>query len=317
MSTRHAHSKPSSRPARIQAAVWPALLLFACGVAVADAPAAQQPAATPPQKLLIWPASTPDAIAGVESPDQESVASWHERFVRNVTRASMDFYPPEPGKANGGAVIVCSGGAFRFLSMDGGEQIARWLNARGIAAFMLRYRLKPTPRLGLFFYPEMLFVLPPLLSGRKIDEVKPLAAPAIADGVQAVRFVRSHAASWHLSPDRIGIAGFSAGGMVAIGASLTPEARDRPNFTAALYSGPLDLGPVPADAPPLFAAAAADDPLTPLATVPMAAAWKAGGAPVEVHIYQHGGHGFGIRKAGNDSDQWTDEFSAWLAARGV
>lgn len=294
------------------------LFLWGMAVSCASAPAVQSVAAAP-LNLPIWPDA---AAAGADSTapkEQESVASWHERFIRNVTQASVDVYLPESSRANGGAMIVCPGGGFRFLTMEGeGEQVEHWLNQRGIAAFILHYRLKPTPRSDLLFYLRMLIELPPLLSGKAINDPKAFAMfapPAIADGTQAVRFVRSRAEQWHLAPDRIGMLGFSAGGVVAVGASLATDARDRPDFTAALYSGPLDTGPVPADAPPLFAAAAADDPLTALGTQPFAAAWKAGGAPVELHIYQKGGHGFGMQKKGTDSDRWVDDFSAWLEAR--
>jgi len=277
-------------------------LLWAAGVSAA------------PLNLPIWPDAAAAAGSG-EPSEQDSTASWHEHFVRNVRRASLDVYLPDASKATGTGMIVCPGGAFRFLTMEGeGERIAQWLNDRGIAAFILHYRLKPTARSELLFLAQMLYQLPPLLNGSKVDEIKPLATPAIADGVQAVRFVRGRAGQWQLAPDRIGMIGFSAGGMVTLGTSLTPEVHNRPDFSAAIYSGPLDLGRVPADAPPLFAAAAADDPLTALATRPIAAAWKAGGAPVELHIYQHGGHGF---KKGTDSERWTDDFSAWLQARHV
>jgi len=297
------------------------LLSWATAATAASAPA-QPPASAAPPNLLIWPADDAGAGTGSGEPkEQESVASWHQRFVRNVTRASVDVYLPEPSRANGAAMIVCPGGGFRFLTMEGeGEQVEHWLNQRGIAAFILHYRLKPTPRSDLLFYIRMLIELPPLFSGKGIKDKQSfmsLEAPAIADGTQAVRFVRSEAATWHLAPDRIGVLGFSAGGVVAVGASLAAEPKDRPDFAAALYSGPLDIGSVPADAPPLFMGAAADDPLTALGTQPIAAAWKAGGAPVELHVYQKGGHGFGMQKKGTDSDRWVDDFSAWLEARGL
>jgi acetyl esterase/lipase len=286
-------------------AVATACLLWAAGASAA------------PLNLPIWP--DPAAAGGEpgEPREQDSTASWHEHFIRNVRQASIDVYLPDPSpdssRTSGTGMVVCPGGAFRFLTMEGeGERIAHWLNARGIAAFVLHYRLKPTPHSELLFLLQMLYELPPLLNGSKVGEIKPLAGPAIADGVQALRFVRARAAQWQLKPGRLGMIGFSAGGMVALGTSLTTQAQDRPDFSAAIYSGPLDVAPVPADAPPLFAAAAADDPLTTLATQPIAAAWKAAGAPVELHIYQHGGHGF---KKGTDSEHWTEDFGAWVQVR--
>ncbi|MGH8529934.1 MAG: alpha/beta hydrolase [Nevskiales bacterium] len=299
-------------------------ITLGCGLAVAGflffAAAASaretQDAAAPvaPRNLSIWPDGAAAGAGGVEQDEQKFTAPFgHERFIRNVTRASVDVYLPNPSAANGSAMIVCPGGGFRFLTMDGeGEPVAQWLNSKGTTAFILHYRLKPTPKSDLLFVAQMLFVLPSLLSGKAIGDIKPLATPAIADATQALRFIRSQAASWHLDPDRIGMIGFSAGGMVAVGASLVDDARDRPAFTAAIYSGPLDIGTVPADAPPLFTAAAADDPLTDLATRPIASAWKAGGAPVDLHIYEHGGHGFGVATKGADSDRWLADFTAWL-----
>ncbi len=263
-----------------------------------------------PRNLAIWPGSAPAGEA------EEASTLRGQSFVRNVVRASVDAYLPEPSRANGGALVVCPGGAFRFLNIgEEGSRIAQWLNGKGYAAFVLHYRLKPTPRSDLLFVLNMLFELPPLLSGKAImdrDSFLAYADPAIADGRQALRFVRDHAQAWRIDPKRIGMVGFSAGGVVALGASVGGDPAARPDFSAAIYSGPVELGRVPPDAPPLYLAAADDDPLTALATRPVAAAWNAARAPVELRIYQHGGHGF---KSGTDSDRWMDEFGVWLDAR--
>jgi acetyl esterase/lipase len=287
----------------------PALLLVGC--AAAKPPVA--PAAVP-LNLYIWP-DADVAVAKSGEPKEQDFGSSDEPMVRNVTQASVDVYLPDPATAKGGAMLVCPGGAFYFLTMQNeGIKIAHWLNARGTAAFVLHYRLRPTPRWAPAFYLKMLFVLPSLLSGKSTKSIEPDALPAVADGEQAMRYIRSHSADWHLDPQRIGVTGFSAGGMVAVGTALTRDAQARPDFAAALYSGPLEVKQVPADAPPLFAAAAADDPLTAIGTQPIAAAWTAGSAPVELHIYKTGGHGF---KPGSDSDRWKNDFGAWLAARGL
>lgn len=290
----------------------PAHSLVAAGALAALLWAAGAWAGAPPRNVEIWPQAAPQAG---EAREQDSVIKGR-RFVRNVTRASLDVYLPSDAAADGSAVVVCPGGAFRFLNMsDEGERIARWLNARGVAAFVLHYRLKHTPQSDFLFFAKMLFELPPLLSGKALDDpaqFKVYEPPAVDDGRQALRWLRGQAAQWHLAADRIGIAGFSAGGVVALGTALAPQAEARPDFVAALYSGPVDTGHVPADAPPLYAAAAEDDPLTALATRPIAQAWKAAGATVELHLYQHGGHGF---KSGTDSDRWMDDLGAWLDAR--
>jgi acetyl esterase/lipase len=282
------------------------LLLAGCATA-------KQPDAAPPN-LYVWPNGAAAVVKSGE-PKEQDFGSSDQPMVRNVTQASIDVYLPDPAAAKGGAMLVCPGGAFYFLTMQNeGIKIARWLNARGTAAFVLHYRLRPTPRWAPLFYLKMIWVLPPLLSGKSTKAIEPDALPPIADGEQAMRYIRGRAAEWHLDPRKIGVVGFSAGGMVAVGTALTRDAQARPDFAASLYSGPLEVKQVPADAPPLFAAAAADDPLTAIGTQPIAAAWQAGGAPLELHIYQTGGHGF---KPGSGSDRWMDDFGAWLSARGL
>jgi len=238
--------------------------------------------------------------------------------VRNVSQATLTPFLPDPSKATGAAMIVAPGGGTLVLSMDTqGYQIARWLNERGIAAFVLKYRLVPTPaRTDLFL--KMVGMPRPVYS----DVIPPGQSQAeeIAtreDASEAVRYVRSHSSQWKLSRDRIGIIGFSAGAYTAVGLALNADEASRPNAVAAIYgtmSGPLHVGSF---TPPLFLAAAFDDPLNAedFASDPYSQtylAWRRARVPAELHIFDTGGHGFGVAAEGKSSDQWLGLLDHWL-----
>jgi acetyl esterase/lipase len=233
------------------------------------------------------------------------------RLVRNVSQPTLTAFLPEPAVAVGTGLVVCPGGGFHFLMIDKeGTDVARWLNARGVAVFTLKYRLVPTPDDDAAFNQEVSD-----LSQRRpqMNQVRPLA---IADGLQAVRVLRQQASDWGIQPDRLGIMGFSAGGSVAAGAATQYDAESRPSFAAPIYA-PWDSAPVPDDVPPLFLAAAFDDPLVdPDASLALYSAWKAVKRPAELHIYARGAHGFGMNSQGLPSDRWIDQFWAWLRAEG-
>ena len=131
----------------------------------------------------------------------------------------------------------------------------------------------------------------------------------------AVRLVRGRAAQFGIDPHRLGFLGFSAGAMTTTNVATSADPADRPDFIGVIY-GAL-RHPVPHDAPPAFFATAADDPLLPNAPIPMFEAWKAAGRPAELHIFERGGHGFGMLPNGATSDHWIDEFLWWVEARGL
>jgi acetyl esterase/lipase len=141
----------------------------------------------------------------------------------------------------------------------------------------------------------------------------------LADGQQAVRVVRSHAAEWGIAPDRIGVIGFSAGGYVAAAVALHHDAGSRPNFAAPIYPAVLGDVTVPADAPPLFLVHADNDATLSSVdnTVRLYTAWKKANIPAEMHIYLKGGHGFGMRKLDLPTDTWVDRFKDWLGLEGL
>jgi acetyl esterase/lipase len=142
---------------------------------------------------------------------------------------------------------------------------------------------------------------------------------AVADGLAAVTYVRQHASEWGVSPDRVGIVGFSAGGAVTAGVALKYAPEGRPAFVAPIYAGGAAFKdvPVPADAPPMFVAAATDDSL---GLAPESVAWyerwMGAHKSAELHIYAKGGHGFGMRKQNLPTDHWIDRFAEWMELEG-
>jgi len=272
----------------------------------------------PPQPDAIELSTGP--LPGATTPE-----SWHRqygsKFARNVTVATLRPFLPDPAKATGAAVIVAPGGGFRTLSMENeGWNVARALTEKGVAAFVLKYRLNQTPA------DLEEFARPPAPrpagapSGAAPGATRPSPAdmaarlaPQIADANAAFALVRANSAKWHVDPDRIGMIGFSAGAALTMATTLNN--RDaKPAFIGNIY-GPLGAVDVPSDAPPLFAAVAADDPLFPF-NVGLIENWRKARRPVEFHYYEQGGHGFGMYPKETTSTGWFDAFARWLGMHG-
>jgi acetyl esterase/lipase len=222
--------------------------------------------------------------------------------VFNVVTPTLTAYLPDSAQATGAGVIIAPGGAFVALAIDlEGHHVARWLQEKGIAAFVLKYRLLEKRQEGI---PSM-----------DMDEA---GQYGIADGIQALQVVRQHAVAWGLSPDRIGFMGFSAGAMVASGALLQQDVAARPNFAALIYGGPFGVMPsIPATLPPMFMAWAQDDTVARDPIIRFRNALESAGHKPEVHVYHAGGHGFGIQKQGTSSDHWIDAFFHWMEVQGL
>lgn len=192
-----------------------------------------------------------------------------------------------------------------------GWDVAKALADRGIAAFVLKYRLIATPKdirqIGSFTRDRMMREKGDPMRGTLLAESK-----APADALAAIALVRASAAKWRIDPVRVGIIGFSAGAMTARRVAIDPPPAERPAFIGYIY-GPQDSEPVPADAPPLFDAIALDDALFSSKGFPIAQEWLNAKRPVEVHGYQKGNHGFGLGVAGTSSALVLDEFVSWLA----
>jgi acetyl esterase/lipase len=265
-----------------------------------------------PQAIPLWSPGQIDT-AGWIQPEEIAYLADGLKVIRNVVQPSLTAYLPDPAIANGTAVIVAPGGAYHFLAFEHeGTLVAAWLNARGVAAFMLKYRLVQTG--GDF----------PQVVDQNLNDPHKMAAIAetifplmTADGCQAVRLVRQHAAEWGLHPGRIGLMGFSAGGNLTLNVALHYDTGSRPDFAAPIYPAPPGDAPIPADAPPLFLLCAADDNMASAVTTEYYAKWRAAGHPVELHIYARGGHGFGMEKHYLPSDGWIELFGEWLKGQGL
>ncbi len=275
------------------------------------------------QMVAIEAPAQPDAIPlGTGTlPDAKAQESWHQqygsRFARNVTDATLTSFLPDPAKATGAAVVVAPGGGFRTLSMENeGWDVARALADRGVAAFVLKYRLNQTPEdLAAF---QRAYEMPPEGAPRpprpEPAEMAKAIAPQLTDAEAAFALIRSRADEWNIDPDRIGMVGFSAGAALTMATGIYgPNAN--PAFLGDIY-GPLTAMDVPADAPPLFVALAADDPLFPETDFGLIRNWRAAERPVEFHYYEQGGHGFGMYPKTTTSTGWFDAFASWLTMHG-
>ncbi|HEU5261756.1 MAG TPA: alpha/beta hydrolase [Gemmatimonadales bacterium] len=253
------------------------------------------------QMVNIWPGVAPGSETWTQK--ERTVENTPlGTVVFNIVTPTLTAYLPERTRATGTGVIVAPGGAFVALAIDlEGHNVARWLQERGIAAFVLKYRIIEKRQEGI---PTM--------------NMDTAGRYGIADGIQAIKVVRQHAAEWGLSPDRVGFLGFSAGAMVTSGTLLQEDAAARPNFAALIYGGPFGAMPtIPAKLPPMFLAWAQDDAVALDPVVRFHDTLTSAGYKPEVHIFSAGGHGFGMRKQGTSSDHWIDAFYHWLEAQGL
>jgi acetyl esterase/lipase len=261
-----------------------------------------RPGSADSQVVKIWPGVAPGSEKWTQK--EKAIADTPlGTVIFNVVTPTLTTYLPERAKATGTGVVIAPGGAFVALAIDlEANQVARWLQEKGIAAFVLKYRILEKHGEGI-------------PAGLNMDEV---GQYGIADGIQALKVVRQHAAEWGLSPDRVGFLGFSAGAMVASGALLQKDAAARPSFAAMIYGGPFGVMPaIPAKLPPMFLAWAQDDPQAREPIVKFYDALVSAGHKPEAHIYSAGGHGFGLKRQGTTSDHWSDEFYDWLEAQGL
>lgn len=254
-------------------------------------------------------------------PDAKATETWHSQygsvFARNVTIATLTPFLPDPAHANGTAVVVAPGGGFMTLSMENeGWDVAKALAAKGVAAFVLKYRLKQTPQDMTAFQNQMKAMFSGTARPPRPNFQDSLAglAPQIADSRAAFALIRRRATEWHVDPKRIGMVGFSAGAMLTMATALA-GGDAKPAFIGNIY-GSLAPLPVPADAPPMFVALAADDPLFGNGGFGLIDSWRTAKRPVELHLYEQGRHGFGMYQKETTSTGWFDAFARWMAMHG-
>jgi acetyl esterase/lipase len=284
-------------------------------------------AADGPQVLDLWPGKAPDEpgtigaeIVRMSKPQTRKQVEVTEptRLVTNVTKPTLTVYRPVKEKDTGVAVLICPGGGYWDLYWQlEGEEVAAWLNSKGITGIILKYRVPRRP-----------------------DDTKgePARRP-LQDAQRAVRLVRSKAKEWGIDPQRIGITGFSAGGHLAIATATSFDKQTyapqddldklscRPDFAIPVYSGYLKakdkdaiaLGlSVPKDTPPVFLVHGNDDIVSsPEHSVIMYLALKRAGIPTELHIYANTTHDFGVRSGDHPYAAWTDACLRWMHYQGL
>ena len=279
-------------------------------------PAPPEEPAHPPA-VVLWPNGAPGSEKYASEAEE---VSWRQEpdivfpVVSNIHNPSITPFLPAKDKTTGCAVVIAPGGGHMQLTIDReGYDLGRWLAERGIAAFVLKYRLS---RDGSN---------PTGVPQPYQTEVQPLA-----DAQRAIRLIRSRATEWNINPGRVGVLGFSAGGEIAILAALRhdagrPDAADpverqssRPDFFAPIYPGGFaghDAEISKETTPPAFLLCAYYDRMPEQLTGFFGALRKAG-VNAELHIYSSGGHGFGVRPRPLAVTGWPERFVEWLGDRG-
>ena len=273
------------------------------------------PAAEPPV-IDVWPSKAPGEMKEI-GPEEFRPPRPNEKQdvqrLQNVSRPTLTLFQPAVEQRNGAAVVIAPGGGYNILAWDlEGTEVAQWLNSLGVTAFVLKYRV-------------------PRREGDTANKVQ------LMDAQRAMSLVRSKASDYGLDPARIGMLGFSAGGHLTAITCLRHGERQydkldaidevscRPDFGILIYPGYLadadgklkpEFQPTK-DTPPMFFAHAMDDRVTPDSSIAMARALKAVGVPSELHVYDGGGHGFGLRKSQFAAHTWPARCAEWLAHRGI
>jgi acetyl esterase/lipase len=242
---------------------------------------------------------------------------WGDPMARNITTATLTPFLPKPGTANGAAVIVAPGGGFRWLSMGNeGWEVAQALADKGIAAFVLKYRLNATPE-SLDAFKESMNrpPAPPAAANGGTPTPRPPMdlSNQLQDAEAAYAMILKRSKEWGVDTARLGMIGFSAGAGLTMHTTLNSKTVEL-DFIGPIYGG---MGPVevPKNAPPMFNVIATDDFLF-RGQFGVIDSWFKAGKPVEFHLYQNGGHGFGLGNPNRTSNKWFDAFIHWLNVNG-
>ena len=274
-----------------------------------------------------------DEVRGYSGPaiQEDTIVASSEMTLFNVQKPQLEVYLPKEGDGSGSAMLVCPGGGFSILSYTGeGQKVAKALSDRGIAAFVLKYRLNPilddqgNPLHGneaiSKFVTDFLKTLntedTDIADIRKSTSYQAFNTPctplALEDADHAMRYIREHAHEYGIRKDRIGIMGFSAGAIISLNQALEHSEESKPDFTGLIYGGYYQSPDIPKDAPPLFMCSPVNDVFDVQETVLLLKAWKKAGIPVELHYHHNASHGFGASKDGSSKDNWMDEMVAFM-----
>jgi len=284
------------------------------------------------QEIRLWPGKAPGSEGWVV-PEATTTSPSGDRTITNVSDPTVTVFLPAAESATGSAVVVAPGGALRLLGWDNeGVKVAQWLNTKGIAALVLKYRTlqtmpasgrgrgAPPPGPGVAGAgPRKELEIRHANANPEPDDpaLREVLHMGIADAQQALRLARQNAAAWRIDAARVGIMGFSAGGGIAVGTALADRSDASPDFLVSLYGPSLQDVNVPAHAPPLFVAVGSSHFNVTNGCLALFAAWKAAGKPAEIHVYDQVSAGFGMAKRGLPVDSWNDRLLEWLTARGL
>ena len=242
---------------------------------------------------------------------------WQTQVVTNVSKPRMQVFRPSGELNTGTAVIVAPGGGLYALSITKeGNDVAKWLNDKGITAFVLKYRLVPTGDDGVGEIMH-LSASDPEKIGEEVAKVIPFS---IRDGLNAIAHVRENSSDYGVDPNKIGFMGFSAGGAVTMGVGYNYTQDSKPNFLVPVYpwTDVMPAKPPRPDVPAMLIVCATDDPLgLAKGSVELYSSMLSAQKPVALHMYAKGGHGFGMQPQGLPSDKWIERFYEWAIAQNL
>ena len=281
-----------------------------------------------PQEIRLWPGKAPGS-ENWSVPEATTTSPTGDRTITNVSDPTVTVFLPATESATGTAAVVAPGGALRLLGWDNeGVKVAQWLNSKGIAALVLKYRTLqampggrgrggPPPGVAGAGAPRKELEIRNGNANPEPDDpaLREVLHMGIADAQQALRLARRNAAAWGIDPARVGIIGFSAGGGIAVGTALAERSDASPDFLVSVYGPSLQDVNVPAHAPPLFIAVGSSHFNVTNGCLALFAAWKAAGKPAEIHVYDQVSAGFGMTTRGLPVDSWNDRLLEWLIAR--
>jgi acetyl esterase/lipase len=281
--------------------------------------------------LKLWPDGIPGSKTDLSYVEKITITDGRITRCEKVVTPDLTIFLPSPEKANGAAVLICPGGGYGVLAFDHeGNAIARWLNDNGIAGIILKYRL-PSDQI-------------------MIDK----SIGPLQDAQEAMRVIRRNAAEWKINPKKIGVIGFSAGGHLAstISTHYAEKVYDvkdnisaKPDFSLLIYpvisldttithrgtrNNLLGLKPDPkqvqrfsnelqinAETPPAFLVHSSDDKAVPaMNSIVYFRGLQKNNIPAELHIFQKGGHGYGLSPNGGTESSWPDLCIRWLKEMG-